>query len=131
MTKRTTDPKDYDRISEGLRNSRHRIKDRDSFNVAYSKFMNISVLNKKQTNFRDNVFKSYAGKYAVPTAEKEIQKGGRIERVAIQRQIEIPARVKTKSGYRVVFAEKTYVMVKGKEQLRYRDSKGRFVSVKK
>lgn len=132
MAKRLTNPDEPRRVSERLFNSGRDIKDRDSFNVAYAKMIQNTDLTKRQLNFRDDVFKEYSKEHVIDKAERQMMKEGRIERVALQsRRLDTPARVKTKSGFKVVYAEKTYVMVKGKEQLRFRDSKGRFVSVKK
>lgn len=48
------------------------------------------------------------------------------KQIAQRRVFTVPARIKDK----VVFTQRTFVVVKGKKMLRFRDSKGRFGSVK-
>lgn len=100
---------------------------------------------------RERIFKKAKGKdlrrdrrttaKTVVTTRREFEKAGATKvdlkgfdtrrqkitkRIAERRIFTIPAKVKNK----IVFTERTFVTVKGKKMLRFRDSKGRFGSVK-
>lgn len=65
----------------------------------------------------------------LPATDKELtpkQRQKLIRDVRTRKEFVIPATVKKK----VVFARKTFVVVKGKEQVRFRDSLGRFASIR-
>lgn len=133
MTKRTTSSEEIERVAERMFNSGKSIGDRNDFNKVFAKNIAGTELTDAQKEFRENVFKQYE-KHHGETLGKEREKENikALEKSVRRQNIDIPARERTKSGhYRVVFAEKTTVIINKKEFTRYRDSKGRFASVKK
>lgn len=144
-----------ERFSEWFRlNKRNEIKNKEDFDIAYAKEK--GMLNKSEKEFREKVkanyfqnelFKQAGGKdlvrdrlttskQVVTNQRQYIQKGASRTYLKgfdtkkgkdITRNIDTPARVKKK----VVFAEKTSIIRQNKTFIIYRDSKGRFASVKR
>lgn len=148
--------KDIQRITETLYNldTFDKIKDYDSFKTAFDDYMSGSDLqNDKQ--FKNDVFDTYISRHesVIDTRSLNAQqkqaarKGERIEQITTGKLIkqDIPVQTKnkrvlnivaTRKSYKTkyvktVYVEKTSVKVKGKMQVRYRDSRGVFASVKK
>lgn len=150
---------DYGRIAQVINiNHGNEIKDRDSFDLAYSIYMqkSDSSLTDDEKNFRNGVFNEYSKQYKV-TKDSLFKEAGGSDLVQDRKKtastvvntrreyIKRGARsvdledYDTKIRYRkyptkvrgkVVYSSKEYVTVKGKQQLRYRDSRGRFASAK-
>lgn len=151
---------EYERFAEWFRNNtKGMIIDRDSFNREYARETGITESGGKSGEFRDNVFRSLeetikdnilfkkaGGKdliqdrratssIVVKTKRQYIKRGARnvdltgfdTKNAQKSRIINIPSITKGK----VVYSEKITVMVKNKPRISYRDSKGRFSSVRK
>lgn len=130
-----------DRFAEGLHQRfGKKIFERETFIEHYHKYINATTLSSKEKKFMNIVEKEYAkthtnyaiaeslgekgknpqAKKAFVTYEKSLQKNK-------ERVMDIPAKKKGK----VVFAEQTSVKIFSKNVIKYRDSKGQFVSIRK
>jgi hypothetical protein len=148
MAKTRPSPTENDkiRIMEAIRSldTFDRIKDYGSFIEAYDDYMEGSAL-KNDTSFKDDVFEGYIKAYEgvadtrnVPKKErqKEVQQYERKGKIGILEHEGVLKKPKRELNFptvrrgKVVYAEKTFVIVKGKRQDRFRDSWGRFTSGK-
>lgn len=134
MAKRITPPDEIERVRERIFTShRRKIADRATFDMAFAKTMMMSDLTDKQRKFRDDVFNSYKKEYGIATQREltELRKDRKeFERDILRAskgEFSIPAREKG----RIVYARKDSVRIRGKPVVRYRDKKGRFVSIKR
>lgn len=123
VKRKSPELEDCTRINQILHtHHRGQIRDRGSYNVQFMKYLGANNI-----DFANLCFPDYAKSYVIPTAQAQLKKENRVVRTAISiYELDTLARVKNK----VVFAKKTSVIVRGKRQVRYRDSKGRFASVR-
>lgn len=141
MTKRKTTNEEIERVAERIFNSGKLIRDRNDFNRVFAKNIAGTDLTAAQKEFRENVFSRYEKQHPevkVPEERKKIARKSGLSKKEFEkiekkfRNIDIPARERTKKGtFRVVFAEKTSVIINKKSVVRYRDAKGRFASVRR
>jgi len=157
--KRYTPPDDIERFAENLWNNAGgaaNVKDRDSYDAFFNKYMDDTYTSAQDRTLRDKAFNVLVKRYGVvdeklfsdaggknllldrkktaktvvATREEYLKKGAQRSDLA---GFDTAATFKRKGMIRrkVVFARADRVNVKGKWQVRYRDRKGRFVSVKK
>lgn len=149
--KRVTPPDEFDRLAENIYNDRgHTIFDRKSYDIAFDKFFGAEKLTPAQnTVMRDEAWGFLKDRMVFTRAggrnlDRDRQKTHRIVYNKDQQEQYIRhgaqrsdlRGVDTKqasflylglSGRRKVFAQKTYVVVKNRKVVRYRDRRGRFV----
>ncbi len=127
-----TPPEEFERLAERLKNEKGEyIKDLSTFEVAFNRMLDLdeSELSPAQKQLRVAVFKKYLSNLSAferkdVSSKRLFKRVDGVKPADIRREFTVPARIKTK----VVRAEVTSVIVRGKEQLRLRDSKGRFAS---
>lgn len=164
--KRYTPPDDIERFAENLWNNAGgavNVKDRDSYDAFFNKYMDDTFTPKQDRTLRDEAFKVLNRKYDVP--DEKLFSDARGKNLLMDKKKNAKKVVATKEEYkkegaknvdlagydtstkfdqkgyqkvkvdgkirrRVVFVRSDRVKVKEKWQTRYRDRKGRFVSVK-
>ncbi len=168
--RRITPPDEIERINERLfRESRLKIQDRDSYDLAFNDLMSLDdrTISAKQKELRNDAFDDFLGKHPEVSSERlftkakgrdlrrdrlktakrvvktrkefiketapEVDLRGfdtarqRVTKEILRRRIfTVPARVQG----RVVFAMRTSVVVRGRRQVRHRNAKGQFSSVR-
>ena len=131
--RRTTD-QDYIRLAENIKNQYgRRISDRDSFDFAYNKYLAGEKI-AQQPGFRDKVFRGY--RQVSPKTSPRRERPEMRQATKLQEKSEA---LKAGEGYihtgqvkgKIVKARKDSVKVKGKTQVRYRNRKGQFVSIRR
>ena len=123
MARNTPTEEDMDRWVEMLDSPD--ITDRNTFDNEWDKYFEDTHI-KSRTDLREDTFNKLSKLRPDIRAEKivKIKKSVSAEK---ERKLRYTARVKRK----IVRAEQTYVVRKGKREVRYRDRFGRFASVKK
>jgi len=159
-TKRIPTREDKLRIAESIFNldSREKIQDKDSFDLDYDAYFDsndywIDAKNLRADIFREirklrpnisteRIFKKARGKdlkrdrqrtaRTVLTDKEEYIKQGasKTDLKGFDTKIKREFKLLGKQKGKVKYARKTFVVVKGKNQVRFRDRKGRFTSVK-
>lgn len=141
---------DYQRIAEAIYNldTFDKIKDYQSFEDAYEDYMGDK--GEDAPKLKSLIFEEYLSKYDAVSdtrgqrktkvqevqtrTKKQLKKGELVESGIPSKIVGKKKRILNYAAMRknkVVYAEKTSVNVKGKPQVRYRDSRGMFASVKK
>ena len=123
MRKRTTPEDDIDRLVERVeRHAKGRIKDRGTFDHYFSSYMPGNLSNKQQKTLANNVFNKIRKRNPQISSKKKI---------LVQKKKKIATTAYTLRGMskgRIVDVHQTYITIKGKRMVRYRDRKGRFAS---
>jgi len=142
IQKRVTKEDDVDRLTERiLLESSNNIVDKPSFNIAFNDYLAQTLSDKQDNNLRRKVFdrvkeKKKISKKPITKPKPAPKTKEQIKSDQFKRRLEEAPKfnatlINKKTGRKQrVFAIKVFVMVKGKKSLRYRDKKGRFVSIK-
>ena len=141
MAKRITPEDDFKRLAERLFSRfGNQITDRETFDFFYEKFLEKADPNNKifDKKFKDKVFDEFVKRKPLPKPPKKPPKKIVPRRVPTIKP-KVPPRefpltgkiidIETKRR-KIVFARKTFVTVREKRQIRFRDKLGRFVSIK-
>jgi len=129
---------DLERISESLRNT-YVITDFNSFDVAWMDYFEDNGEMREKEDLKIKTFNIFAENYpsrlfdtTIPKKELKGKERKRVKKVFRQLDIVgIQKGKKEKVAGKIVYVSKEFIVVRGKNVVRYRDKKGRFASVKK